>query len=121
MGYFDGISIEKGIDVYYLFNHHKGIDIIFDLDSKVKAIHFYSGKQDISNKFTDRLPLDVDFSCARNDVRQLLGTPNLTGGGNFSFLYGTTPPWDKYFFDDFKLHLQYSPDETNIELVTIES
>jgi hypothetical protein len=119
--YFDNVPIEKGIDVFGLYNADKGIDIILHENNRIKAVHFFSGTQEGSTKFADKLPFDFNFDFSRNNVRLLLGVPDLSGGGDFSFIYGTTPPWDKYFFENFKMHLQYSSGEKSIELFTIES
>lgn len=119
--YFGNVPIEKGIDVFGLYNPDKGIDIILQENNRIKAIHFFSGTQEGSAKFVDKLPFDFNFDFSRNDVRMLLDVPDLSGGGDFSFIYGKTPPWDKYLFENFKLHLQYSSDEKSIELLTIES
>jgi len=119
--YFGSKSIEKGIDVYWLFNPELGIDLIMREDYFIKSIHFFSGSQNDSRQFTDPLPLDLDFSFSRKKTRALLGEPDSIGGGGFSFLYGITPPWDKYLFDNYALHLQFSESEDEIDLITIGS
>jgi hypothetical protein len=119
--YFNKVPKKKGIDVYYLYNSQKGIDMILHEDNRIKAIHFYSGKQEGASKFAEELPFNLNFSFSRADVQRLLRVVNFSGGGNFSFLYGPAPIWDKYLFENLSLHLQYSPDEKNIELVTIDS
>jgi len=119
--YFSMIPLEKGIDVYFLFNPLMGIDLILEENYKIKSIHFYSGKTKTASRFSDGLPLNLDFSFSRIKSKQVLGTPGKSGGGGFSFIYGTIPPWDKYFYDKFSLHLQFSEDQNEIELITIDS
>jgi len=118
--YFKTTLLEKGIDVYMLFNPLLGIDLILEENHDVKSIHLYSGKTEV-HRFSDKLPFDLKFSFSRTKTRQILGQPQKVGGGDFSFLYGIAPPWDKYCYDSFNLHLQFSEDQNEIELITIDS
>jgi len=117
--YFDSINLEKGIDILFKFNTDLGIDIILLEDHTIKAIHLYSGSQAEITQFTDDLPFDLNFSDSQFQTQQLLGKPSLSGGGDFSFLYGTAPIWDKYAFKNYSLHLQFSESLNRIELITI--
>ncbi|MEO6978539.1 MAG: hypothetical protein ABJA76_05470 [Mucilaginibacter sp.] len=119
--YFKDSLLEKGIDVYFLFNPLLGIDLVLTENYDIKAIHFYSGKESEANQFSDKLPFDLNFTLSRFEIRRILGFPGTSGGGDFSFLYGITPQWDKYFCDGFNLHLQFSEDESKIELITLDS
>jgi hypothetical protein len=119
--YFDSILVEKGTEVLYLFNRKLGIDMILRENSSVKAIHFYSGTQNGTSRFQDKLPYDLNFSFSRESSRALLGWPEFTGGGEYSMLYGITPYWDKYVFEKNYLHLQFSKDFKQIDLITIFS
>ncbi len=78
--YFDTALLEKGTDVYYLLNPHRGIDLILREDLSIKAIHFYSGKQKGANQFIDELPFRLDFSLSKSDTRKILGEPAMSGG-----------------------------------------
>ena len=119
--YFDSIQLEKGTDVYYLFNGALGIDIIINENYIVKSIHFYSGKQNNINQFSDKLPLNLTFSLSRDETRKILGEPKKQGGGDFSILYGVTPAWDKYLFKNFTINLQFDKNKMKIDLVTVDS
>ncbi len=119
--YFDTILPEEGIDVSYLFNPSAGIDIIIRKDNSIKAIHFYSGKIDGASQFKDALPFNIDFSQTREAVQVIFGKPGQSGGGEKSFLYNKTKFSDKYFFDRYDLHLQFSEIDSTIDLMTISS
>ncbi|MDB5123560.1 MAG: hypothetical protein JWP94_1689 [Mucilaginibacter sp.] len=119
--YFTNIPLEKGTDVYFLFNRLLGIDLILNESYNIKSIHLYSGNKDDIHRFPYELPFDLNFSLSRNDTRLILGPPNKSGGGDFSFIYGITPPWDKYVYDKFSLHLQFFEDHSEIALLTIGS
>jgi hypothetical protein len=119
--YFEGIALEKGIDVLMLFNPSFGIDLILTMDQIVKALHLFSGKEQDIQRFSDQLPFNLNFDLSKDQTRSIFGEPHQFGGGDFSFLYGITPNWDKYFFENFDLHFQFSEDETAIDLITIGS
>ncbi|MDP9048594.1 MAG: hypothetical protein M3N14_10680, partial [Bacteroidota bacterium] len=40
--YFTSIALEKGTDVYFLFNRLLGIDLILNESYDIKSIHLYS-------------------------------------------------------------------------------
>jgi len=119
--YFHNIPLEEGVDVLMLFNPIFGIDLILTMGQITKAIHFYSGKEDHIKRFSDKLPFDLSFELSKEQTRRKFGEPQQSGGGDFSFLYGITPNWDKYFFENFSLHFQFSEDEGAIDVITIDS
>jgi hypothetical protein len=120
--YFNSIDLEKGTDVLFMFNPLLGIDLILNNRSIIKSVHFYSEKDSDGIKaFKGKLPFNLEFNFSRSHSREKLGIPNQVGGGDFSFLYGITPPWDKYFYEAFNLHLQFSEDQNKIDLITIDS
>jgi len=119
--YFDTTTMEEGIGDYDFFNKQLGIDITIREDRTVRAIHFYSGLQQGVNQFVDELPFRLKFSLSRKETRLLLGMPSKTGGGDHNILYGTTPPWDKYSYENYYLHLQFLPDTQGMDLITVFS
>jgi hypothetical protein len=119
--YFDTTTVEERIGDFDLFNRQLGIDLVLRTDLSVRAIHLYSGLQEGVNQFMDELPFNLGFSLSREETRQHLGVPTVTGGGDYSILYGTTPPWDKYRYESFFLHIQFLPDTQRLDLVTIFS
>src|ERR1700748_885952 len=80
--YFEDSLLEKGINVYMLFNPLLGIDLILTETYDIKAIHFYSGQEPEVNQFSDKLPFDLSFTFSRFKPRQILGFPNTSGGGD---------------------------------------
>ena len=119
--YFDSILPEASIDVTHIFNPTCGINMVLSLDNSVTAIHFFSGKDGLTNQFIDILPFDLKFSNTNKETRLLFGEPDQCGGGEKSILYSKTKNWDKYFFEDFSLHLQFSDIDCSIDLITIIS
>lgn len=117
--YFSDIEIVSGINTYYLTNKSKGFEIIISKDSIITSIHFFSGNDGSYKPFTDELPFNVKFSFNRDDIQEVFGKPNKSGGGHKSLYLDFIPFWDKYFFDSYSLRFQYSKDST--ETITIAS
>ena len=106
-------------DTFYVENSDKGIDVVFSENLDVIAVHLFSGKFLNLNIFNEELPFDLNFLFSRVKVSRLLGEANVRGGGYGRGQLGIVPYWDKYYFDSYSLHLQYSNDESYIELITI--
>lgn len=108
---------EDGVDVY-LTNKEKGVGLVLTKGLVVKSIHFFS-ESDERKEFIDKLPFNLKFSFAKEDVRGIFGDPKRTGGGHSLFPFGIIPLWDKYYFEQFSLHVQYSTDQMSLTLVTV--
>lgn len=83
----------------------------------LKQYIFFSGKDNDQNasQYNDDLPQNLQFTYTREISRSILGQPQKSGGDN-----KIIPFWDKYTFDNYSLHLQFSKDST-IDLVTLIS
>ena len=101
-------------------NKELGIDLILDEKEVAKSIHFYSGLTSEVKKFTNKLPYGLSFELTRLQTTEMFGIPSLTGGGDFSFLYGVVSFWDKYIIGNIFLHLQFTDDEKEISLITLD-
>lgn len=119
--YFDAITLERGLGVFFLFNSVLGIDIIIREDKTVKAIHLYSGSDGNTSRFSDVLPFNLDFTSSRMEVVKKLGNPIMSSIGGVSFLYEETPQWDKFKVDKLFFHFQYGKISNEIDLVTMSS
>jgi hypothetical protein len=119
--YFANIPFESIEDTYFLSNQLKGIDVTLTDKLIVKSIHLSSGSHSGNKQFKGELPFNLEFTMSRKMIQKLMGIPNITGGGFKDSLFGYINQWDKYLFDTFSLHLQYSNDESYIELLTIGS
>jgi hypothetical protein len=104
----------------YLFNAEKGIDIVMSDSMIITAIHLFSGNTLESKRFQGVCVHDINFEMNCFNVEKILGNPNKKGGG-YTDIFGQVPRWDKYYFDTYSLHLQYSPSTDKIDLITIGS
>ncbi len=116
--YFNVEDLIKGEDTFYLNNKREGIEIVLSKDLKISSIHLFSGDEDYK-LFTGELPFKIKFSFKREDIQAIFGRPNKTGGGHRSLYIEIIPIWDKYYFETYSLHFQYS--ETGIDTITIAS
>ena len=104
----------------HLYNPEKGLDMVMDDYLKIHTIHLYSGNTSDGKEFMGGRIHHVDFSMNRESVKNILGEPNRTGGG-YKAVWGMVPLWDKYYFEKYFLHLQYSQKCGSIDLITIGS
>lgn len=119
--YFKDIELFKGFDCYYLTNKMKGIGLVADVNYIVNTIHLYSDGYEASKEFQDPLPWNLKFFFGQDKIRGLLGKPSKSGGGEKVLYIGYINNWDKYYFDNYALHFQYSADNKKIELISISS
>ncbi len=119
--YFKEYETLKDEDVYYMINKEKGIDIMLSNDNIITSIHFYSGEHGDSKAYTDKLPNGISFCLSRENIHSLFGVPDKTGGGEFNVFFGRVKKWDKYFYADYSVHLEYSDSEDKILLITCAS
>lgn len=104
----------------YLFNCEKGIDIVMSESMMIHSIHLFSGNTIESKRFEGKLLNNISFEMNQLDINKKLGKPNKNGGG-YHDIFGNVPYWNKYYFETYSLHLQYSPTSGNIDIITIGS
>ena len=119
--YFAGKEIVKDDLDRYISNESEGIDIVMSKDLIINTIHLSSKLNKNRLQFDGELPFEVKFSFSRNEIRKLLGAPNKTGGGHELLYVGYVPFWDKYHFESYTVHFQYSVNNLSINVITIAS
>jgi len=119
--YFENISIEAIEDDNHLTNEAEGIGLVMDSVFMINSIHLYSGNDDSGQIFKGEIPFDIKFSFSRETIHAILNKPQKSGGGHEILYMGYINHWDKYYFENFSLHLQYSIDNSSIDLITIAS
>jgi len=118
--FFFGIEMNTIDRDKYLFNADKGIDIVMSNLLMIHSIHLFSGNTPESKRFLGTTVNNINFEMNRSDVKKFLGKPNKEGGG-YKDIFGNVPSWDKYYFDTYTLHLQYSISTGRIDIITIGS
>jgi hypothetical protein len=106
-------------DRFYMRFSESGVLLDAELDGRVASIFFHGTNSDEYRKYSGSLPDDLSFSDSRSEVRKKLGVPSASGGGIDVPMFGKAPNWDRYDRDSYSLHLQYSPGEDAIAVVTL--
>jgi hypothetical protein len=120
--YFFGYAPIQTVDgTNYISNKEKGIELVLANEKIISTIHFFGDGRPDEKKFRETMPLNINLNCSRQQILDNFGMPNESGGGQRNLYFGTIPYWDKYFFDTYSLHFQYSDEKTKIDLVTIMS
>jgi hypothetical protein len=118
--YFHGIGITKIEDDMSMFNEQKGIDLILSRLLQVTSIHLFSGNNPQAKRFQDNIIHDLNFEMDQSAIIRTLGDPKRTGGG-YTDIFGEVPIWDKYIYNAYSLHLEYSISTGKLDLITFGS
>lgn len=121
MFYFEKSVLENVEDTYFLKNQDKGIDVLLNSNKIVTSIHLFSKGFQNFNQFVGDIPYSLKFENSMESVHQKLGRPNSYGGGFDHEIFGYIEKWEKYFFNDFSIHIRYSKGQVKILLITIGS
>jgi len=78
--YFLFAEMEDIEGTYFFTNRTRGIDITLSKELIVEAIHLTNDYLDY-NAFKDGLPFNLRFDLNKDDIREILGEPDSTGGG----------------------------------------
>lgn len=84
------------------------------------AVHLYSEGFENYHQYGQNLPGGLRFDDGSQQVHQKLGEPSATGGGKRA-LGRLWPRWDRYDFDAYSLSVQYAPDLSRIDLISLIS
>lgn len=119
--FFTGIDLIKIENSFYLTNKSKGIELVLSIDKTITSVHFFSKIERSYSCFSLILPKELEFSDSRLIVQSKLGKPNRSGGGVNDLYLGYIHAWDKYYFQEYSLHLEYSENNDTIRIITIGS
>lgn len=93
--------------------------IALQIDSEssiLETILLYSEGLDEYSAYQGEMPNGISFGHSRAQVRKRLGKPEKSGAASKR---DQIPPWDRYNFGTYGLHVQYAEDERSVELVTL--
>ena len=123
--YFKSCQQEELENTIYLSNKTKGIELVMTSTLIITSIHLFSGNNSrnnlLYNSFTGKLPDNLEFSFNRENVHLLIGIPFESGGGQEVVYLGYVPFWDKYYFNNYSIHIQYSNAFESIDMLTVSS
>lgn len=97
-----------------------GIDISFD-DGRVSSVFLYGPTKADAGIYCGQLPYGLDWNTSFDVVLYALGNPSrhFHGSEFDDGPLGPTPPWIRQDGADYCVHIQFTPDKSQIAMVTI--
>lgn len=104
---------------YFTFAEH-GLDVVFD-EGRVASCHLVGPEGDSSFRpYGGPLPHGLSFANSRDTLVARLGQPSKSHPGREDPRPTVRiKPWMKFSFSTHALHVQFTPDGSRIELVTL--
>jgi hypothetical protein len=93
----------------YWVSRERGLDLMIEAGVITTVFMYAEGFQD-HHAYTGALPGGIRSSDRSEDVRRVLGPPDMTGSGM---------AWEKWFRETWSLHVEYSGPGGAIQLVTL--
>lgn len=112
----DGVEREKSFTI-----QEQGIGVSSGLDMRISCIHLYAEGVQGCRQYPGELPLTLNFGQLRHEVLATLGPASKSGGGRLNAKGEMIPKWDRFDFGSCSVHLQFSPSDDSLELVTVMS
>lgn len=115
------IRINREIDIKYEYIEFRkmGFCLYFENDI-LDSIFLYSDIKDYDYcKYESSLPLCIFFEQTKAELIDLIGEPDIKGGGENDPFLGYIPCWVKYKLDKYTLHVEFTPDLKKIQLITL--
>jgi hypothetical protein len=115
----DVVTQGKGRDDRYLIAASLGLEAVATHDGVVQAIFFKAKGVEGSAGYAEDLPNGLAFSNSRNDVRQNLATPAMSGEAGGEGIMAIAHSWDR--FEDGKTYLrcEYEAGDTHLRMITM--
>lgn len=107
-------------DVFYYEFKEKGISCLFNkFDSTLEAIHLFGENDEEYEIYSEQLPHQLSFENSREEVIRKLGTPSIEGGGEKDILGEIIPPWIKYLYPNYQLHVEFNERNQLVTMITL--
>ena len=109
----------EGDRTYYTFEE-LGLELVFD-QKKLSATHYLGPYSDSDSRpYRGPLPGGLTFTDSKDVVLKKLGAPfrSQVGVDDPRPFVGVRP-WVKYRFGNYALHIEFSPGENQIRLITL--
>lgn len=120
-GFFEQLDLKKGHAFEsYLINKNKGIELVFNRDLSLEAIHLFSDGIQEYKEFK-HLPLDLKFTMGTEQIATIFSNVEKNVGGNQKTPLGWMNLWENYILDNSEIKINYSKDGQSIEFITISS
>ena len=106
-------------DVTYVSLPRHGVSLVLTGHEFVDAVQLYASGHDGYEGYAAKLPGGLSFDMSLMGVRRRLGYPQRHEAPSIIPTFGMHPAWDSFDMRLFRLHVEYTPDEQAIQLVTL--
>lgn len=109
--------VENDLDepiVTYEFQR-EGLELRCNRNEEIKVIFLPS----IAFVEAHRLLPQISGASTRQDLMNRFGEPEKIGNATVHPILGEIRPWDRFWFGEHKLHVQYLQDGSHIERITL--
>ena len=103
----------------YLRANDLGFEIALNGKGLINTIFLYSGFKDGFSECPFALPKGLSFDQQRRECLTALGPPKLSGGPMADFLTKQPIRWDRWDYEGWALHLEFSMETEQIRMVTL--
>jgi hypothetical protein len=113
--------LERIDDESYVSIHPLGISLVLADNVSVSTIQLHSEGHENYSGYSGTLPDGISFSMGRERLRALLGEPSRSGEETVLPILGKKPPWDSFHLGRLHVHVEYSPGNNSIRLVSLSA
>jgi hypothetical protein len=113
--------LERIDDESYVSIHPLGISLVLADNVSVSTIQLHSEGHENYSGYFGTLPDGISFSMGRERIRALLGEPSRSGEETVLPILGKKPPWDSFHLGRLHVHVEYSPGNNSIQLVSLSA
>jgi hypothetical protein len=103
----------------YISMPERGISLFLPDNETVATVQLYSAGSDGFDEYAGKLPEGLRFAMSRSQVRETLGQPDEHGEESEIIFLGKSPPWDVFYRDGLKIHVEYTFGVDAIRLLSV--
>jgi len=112
-------NIEQVNGRFYCSLYEHGLELLFESDGFLDVVFFFRKSEDGKKQYRGELPAGLAWEMSREDARKKLPAGRESSDGGTALGRMQIPPWDRYEFPDYRLHVAFSPDCSNIRRVSV--
>lgn len=112
-------NIEQMNERFYCSLYEQGLELLFEGDGFLDTVFFFRKSEDGKEQYRGELPAGLSWEMSRHDARKKLPAVRESYDGGTALGRMQIPPWDRYDFPDYALHLAFSSDCSNIRRVSV--
>jgi hypothetical protein len=113
-------NLDEGLPSEYVFSLPQGgIELHCDSQRFIKTIFLYSGVHGEFARYPCVISDGFSFESSPSEIHVRLGKPTRSAPAQRLFALGERWPWDRYDYETYSIHFEYTPDASSVALLTI--